>query len=50
MTVVPLNGYWVVRNAEGHTIAQGSRELCELVAAGKVGMISMQADLFEEWD
>jgi hypothetical protein len=39
--------YWIVHDATGRTVAQGSREMCERRAAGWDGLAEGQGDLFE---
>jgi hypothetical protein len=44
---VDNNGsYCVVFDATGRLIAQGSKELCDAVAAGQISSITRQGELF----
>lgn len=40
--------YYVVRDATGRVVAQGSREMCERRAAGWSGLVEGQGDLFDD--
>jgi hypothetical protein len=48
LQIVPHFGYYLVKDQTGKTVAQGSLELCERIAAGEPRTITLPGDLFEE--